>query len=801
MNAKAKVMRFLPYVLALAVLLSIIAFYCAPQFGGATVAGGDVVSATAWSQQVVEHHEKTGEWSRWNPSMFSGMPWWLLSLGRDYNLIGYFNDVITLMSDPPMGLLFKAAIVGYVSLILLGMPWYIALLGTVILSLNVNNMVLLEAGHQSKLGVIAVMPLVLAGYILSNKGDWLKGGLAMAIGVSLAIWGNHIQMLYYFIIAMAGIAIVFLVDAIRKKQVSNFFKWNAIALVFAILGALSNYSMLVSSKSFSEDTMRGKPILTQASQAANSSSSTKDGLDWNYAMQWSNEMKDIVSLLIPRFVGGSSYEEVSANSKTGKLLRQNGAKKGSDNTYQAPMYWGGLNFTSGPYYTGIIAFALFLLALFLLPRRMSVGLGIAALIILILTMGKNASWFNKTLFDYLPLMNKFRTPNSAMVLFPSIFAIAIALGLKRFIELDRDDLKKPVLYTSAGVIGFLVICALFGGSFLSFESGSDSRYSANVIDIFKDTRQSLMVADSWRAFAWVTLSSGLLFAYLKSYINSPKVLILALAAAIAVDLYSVNLSYLDKDNWEKQRKFDDRFALRPVDNQIMSMEPKGRGYYRVLDIPNMQSSLGSYHHNTIGGYHAAKLQRYQDMLDYYINKGDRGVLNMLNAKYTISRDNKLSINNQALGSAWTVNTIQTVKSADAEIKAVGNIDPGSIAIINESDFDCSKLRRSYMGGATIEMTDYLPNKWTYSFNSDHDQFVVFSEVWYDQNKGMKATIDGKEVDTYRINYILRGMEIPSGKHIVEWSFKPKPAGRYISLLASLAMIFGVIYSFWQGRPL
>ena len=792
MNLQAIFKKALPHVVSMAIIIGCVTIYFAPQLSGKVVAGSDVVSSTAWSKQVLDYKEETGILSNWNPSMFSGMPWGLLTAGYQYNLIRSADKVLRLGVAPPMGLVIKSGIVCYIGLLLLGLGPWVSLFGALAFAFNVNYMILVEAGHQSKLSVIANFPLILSGLILCFRKKWTWGMPAIAFGTSIAIANNHIQMLYYLLLCFGVIGVVYFVDAIRKKELPTFIKMSSLALIAATIGALSNFSILTSAKSFAEDTMRGKPILEQASTAAPSSSST-NGLEWNYAMQWSNDSKDVLSVLVPRIVGGSSYEEVSADSETGRLLQQNNATKGKDNTYQAPMYWGGLPFTSGPYYSSIILFSVFVLGFFLIPVRLRWSLGLATLVVVLISMGKHASWLNKPLFEYLPLLNKFRAPSSAITILPLFMVFGAGLGLQSLVKSKKkSDLIKPILISSGGVAILSVLIALLGSSMLSFEGAGDARYAEQVQNIFINTRKDLFSSDAWRNVGLSILVLGLLWAYAKDYIKSGLILAGVLSALVFVDLYLVDQRHLDIDNWESQREYETNFTTRSADTQIKALEPKGRGYYRVFDIPNMRSAIGSYHHNTIGGYHAAKLQRYQDLLDFHITKGSRGALNMLNAKYTITQDQKVEVNQQALGNAWAVNEIRYVTTANEEIEAVGAIDPGATAIVNKKDFSEAVLKAG-SGNCSIVMTDNVLNKWTYEFNGTSDEFIVFSEVWYDQVKGLTARIDGIEVDFVRVNYILRGLQVPSGKHTIEFEFTAPIQGAALSVIASILILLMLLY--------
>ena len=785
--------KALPHVICILIILVSTSIYYSHQFKGETIAGSDVISSTAWSKQVQDYQKETGVLSNWNPSMFSGMPWGLLTAGHQYNLVKHVDKVFRAGIAPPMSLAFKASILCYLSLILLGLSPWVSLIGALAFGFNTNYVILLEAGHQSKLSVIADFPLILSGFILCFRKKWRIGMIAISVGTSLAIINNHVQMVYYLLIAFIVIGIAFFIDAARKKELPIFLKMAGFAVVAAALGGLSNYSVLQSALNFSEDTMRGKPILASERSVAQSSSNTQ-GLEWNYAMQWSNTSGDLMSVAIPRFVGGSSYEEVDASSDIGRLLRQNNAVRGSDNTYQASMYWGNLPFTSGPYYSSIILVGLSLLSFLVLPVRLRWAFGAASITILLLSMGKHASWFNKVLFDFSPFFNKFRAPSSAINLLPLVMVFAGAMTLQQIISSEnRNKYLKPSLYVVGSLILLILIMTLFGASSFSFESPRDANYADQIKDLFREGRIDSFKSDGYRSALFLSLFLGAIVLYVKNIIKPKYAFIGIVGVLILMDLYPVNLRHLDQDNWESKTEYDSNFNRRPVDDQIIQSEPKGRGYYRVLDIPNFTSAVGSYHHNTIGGYHAAKLQRYDDMITYHLGKGTQGVFNMLNAKYTITASDEVRQNPRALGNAWCVSSVQVVESPNEEIESLTNLNTETTAVVLASEFPNVNLKTGSCGGQ-ISMTDYKLNHWTYDFSSATDEIVIFSEIWYEQNKGLIAKIDGLEVDFFRANYILRGLRVPSGNHKVEFIYKAPIKGAGISLVSSLLILGLVLYT-------
>ncbi|MCB0662859.1 MAG: YfhO family protein, partial [Saprospiraceae bacterium] len=530
-------------------------------------------------------------------------------------------------------------------------------------------------------------------------------------------------------------------------------------------------------------TMRGEPILETRGEVT-SSSETK-GLEWGYAMQWSQGTMDVMSSLIPGIVGGSGQEPVSKSSAIAKFMR------GTPNP-KAPLYWGSLPFTSGPPYLGAGIVFLFVLGLFLVKGKMKWWLGIATLLMILISMGRHFEFLNRIFFDYFPLFNNFRAPNSVMAVGAVFLPILGALGVQRILNKEIDGKEfKTALYWSAGITGGLCLFfALFGSSFFDFTAAVDAQYQQAASALVED-RKSLMQSDSFRSFIIIAIAAGLLWAYYNNKVKS-TVLFVGLGLLFTVDLTMVGKRYLDNDSFVTERQYEQNFAPRQVDQQIMQ-DPDL--YYRVLDlsINTFNSAQSSYFHKTIGGYHAAKLQRYQDMIDYHITKGNQQVLNMLNTKYIINKEEKAQLNQGAMGNGWFVGNIQLVDNANKEIEALSNFDPATTAVVHK-EFESYVNGLNGAGTGTVSLTNYAPNKLTYTVNSSADQLAVFSEIWYGPNKGWKAYIDGNEAPHIRVDYCLRGLKIPSGQHEVIFEFNPESfqKGETISYISSSILLLAFL---------
>ncbi|HMP29364.1 MAG TPA: YfhO family protein, partial [Saprospiraceae bacterium] len=660
-------------------------------------------------------------------------------------------------------------------------PW-LSFIGSILFAFTTNNLILFEAGHTSKLQVIFTAPLIIAGISHLLKQRYLFGAALYGLGFGLNVYNNHPQMTYYLGIVLGVFFIAYII--IHAKEWQTVAKTLSIIAVMTAIGLGSSASQLWTTLELTPDTMRGKPILEKTAGAAESSS-TQDGLDWEYAMQWSNGTKDLLATFIPKVVGGGSGEWIDGDAPFAKAV-------GRRQKMQAPTYWGDLPFTSGPIYFGAVVMFLFIFGMFVVKGVYKYWIGIAVLITYLLSMGKHFEILNRLVFDYLPLYNKFRAHSSIL----SVTAIIIPiLGILTIDQLskaeDKTSYKKPLFYTTAILGGFSLILWLLGGTFFDFSAAGDAQYDQAVQDALLVQRKTMLASSSLRTLFFILLSSGLIWLAIEGKVKN-TVLIAGIGLLAAVDLFQVDKGYFGHDSFVTPRQLNAAFEPRPVDQQILQ-DPDP--YYRVYDatISTFNSASSSYFHKTVGGYNAAKLQRFQDIIERHITNNNMKVLHMLNTKYFIvnSPDNTptAQLNPDALGNAWFVDEVKLVGSANEEIDALTDFDPATQAILHK-EFDTTVPVKSFQKDGSIQLTNYHPEKLEFTSTSTNDQFAVFSDIWYGPNKGWKAYIDDKEVDHVRVNYILRGLSIPKGDHKVVFEFKPTSyhAGVTINLFSSLFII-------------
>lgn len=772
----------IPHIIAVVVFLVVSMAYFYPQLQGKVVSASDYNQYTAMAKEARDYEKATGEVALWTTSMFGGMPTFQLTAPQHSNLLRYVGEVLRLGFDRPIGYFFLGMLVFYFSALFLNISPGVAIFGSIIFALSTGSMVLFDTGHFTKLLAINYSPAIVAGTILVFRNKLLLGGVLFTLALGLNILVNHPQMTYYLgiVIGLYVLAQIFL--HLKEGKAIELSKKLGILLIGCILALGSSASKILTTYEYGKSTMRGAPILTENANASNSSSSV-DGLDWQYAMNWSNGYEDLLASYIPLVVGGSTSEMVDKDSDLAREIPQL-------RNQQLPLYWGSLNSTAGPYYFGAIAFLLFVFGGISVKGKLKWWLVAGVFLTFMLSMGKNLEIFNRLMFDYFPLFNKFRTPNSVLSITGIFIALMAVVGLDNLIKSKKKEAFLRPLYISFGSLaGLALIIVLLGPSLFSFKGAYDSSF-ANIIDAVQDERIAMMKSSSIKTIVFLTIGFGLIYAYIKEKLGS-LVLIMSIGVIALLDLWMVDTRYLDSDDFVSERRIQQEFTKRPVDEQILA-DPDP--HFRVLDIQNFGSANASYYHKTIGGYHPAKLQRYQDLIDYHISKNNQKVFNMLNTKYIIyaGKDGQVEAqrNTEALGNAWFVKQVIIVNSADEEIKALTDFNPGVEAIVHK-EFSGIVNKKVFSGEGNIILTNYTPNKVTYSSSSQEEQLAVFSEIWY--QPGWKAYIDGNEVDHIRVNYVLRGLTIPAGNHEVEFEFKPNSyfMGEKISLISSLLIFLGL----------
>lgn len=774
----------MPFLWPVMAIIILNVFYFFPQFEGKVVRQVDTIQYLNMSKEAADYKKNKGQEILWTNAMFGGMPTFQISATNPSNLLKYVRSAAMVFLERPAGMFIFGMLGFYILLIVMGVNPWLSFLGSVLFGLSTNNFVLFEAGHNTKVAAIMSSPYVLAGLLLIFDEKYLLGSALFGSSLGINLMNNHPQMTYYLGICLFFVFSFKMAKVISSKNMSGLLKSLLFLLTMSVLALGSSASKLWTTYEYSKDTMRGDPILKSDNKTPQSSSETK-GLEWSYAMQWSNGTGDLLASFIPKAVGGSSQEWVDGKeSALGKVI-------GQRNEFQAPTYWGSLPFTSGPAYFGIVAMFLFVLGLFIVKNHHKWWLLAVFVLTMLMSMGKHFEFFNRFLFDYLPLYNKFRAPSSILSITAVFVPILSVLAVSEiFKSEDKSKFIKPILYSS-GILGSLsLILWWFGGSFFDFTGTSDGQLAQVLNEVIQD-RKDMLSNSARRSFIFVVLTAGSIWAYSTGKLNKNILTGILIFLGLA-DMVPIAKDYLDKRDFVSKSVYNQNFQPRAVDTKILQdNDPHFRVYDATINTFNSASS--SYFHKTIGGYHAAKLQRFQDVIDRHISQNNESVLNMLNTKYYIlpaeNGEPTAQLNPAALGNAWYVNDIRMVANANEEIDALANFDPAGTAVVHE-EF------KAYIGGLSpekngqISLKSYNPDRMEYSSETSGEQLAVFSEVWYGPDKGWNAYIDGEHVDHIRVNYLLRGLKVPSGKHDIVFEFKPQSyyTGEKISLICSLLLV-------------
>lgn len=797
--------KFLPHVIAVIVMILLPVLYTSPVLEGKILYQNDILQGGGGSSELNEYRENTGEEALWTGTMFSGMPTFQMAIVHASNVGYHINKIFRRLIKGPSSLIFICMLGAYILFIVMGVNPYLSLACAIGFGFSTFNIVSLEAGHNSKINALAYFPGVMGGVILAyNKRLWLGAAIA-AIFLNLHLVANHFQITYYLIFAILFYFFFKLYDTIKDKAYKQFINASILLFIAAILAALPNTSRLWTTYEYANETIRGgKSELTKPEADAKST-----GLDKDYAMSWSYGVMESFTVIIPYFKGGASNETLDRKSN---LAKTPGFP--SQALKQVPTYWGDQPFTSGPVYLGAIFCFLFVLAMLLLKGPIKWWLAAYSFFALLLSWGSNFSALNDFLFYNLPLYNKFRTPSMFLGVLQITFPFASALVLQKVIDeknSGQEILKKLLLaFAITGGVVFVFGILLSGG--YSYEGQIDPRLQSQgwPMEALKDDRASLLRGDAIRSLILISLAVGLIYMYLKDKIKE-LVLIASLGILMLGDLWLVDKRYLNEENFQSERKFENLKIPTTADLQILEDDDLS---YRVFNLTRspFNDGITSYHHKSIGGYHAGKLYRYQELIERHLSKNNMKVLNMLNTKYFIVADKntnqpQVRRNPGALGNAWFVNSIKWVSNADEEMNSLSSFDPANEVVIDERFkpyFESKSVSRDSLD--EIELKEYSPNVMVYNANVySNNAFAVFSEIYYKaSDNDWKVTIDGESVDHIRVNYLLRGLLIPKGEHEIVFTFQPKSwkVGNQISLFSSIVLVIfigGAVFFHFRKR--
>ena len=802
--------RWLPYCAALLLFFIVSALYFAPQFQGEELPQHDVQQYQGMSKEIWDNRAQTGEDPQWAGRMFGGMPAYLINVAYPAQLVKNTVGQVVRLLDTPAAFVFFAMVSMWLMLLIVGVNPWVGIVPALMYGLSTYFFLIIGAGHITKMWALVYAPLMMGGAWLTLRGNMWIGGALTALFASLEIGANHPQITYYFLLAMAALWVSEGIQAFRKKYLPSFAKRTAVLIAAGILAVGSNFSPLWYTLQHSKQTMRGGSELTESEE------SSDNGLALEYATAWSYGRAESWNMLIPDFMGGDSGRTFERDGEVARALRPYGL---SDLAQQLPAYWGEQPYTAGPTYLGAAAIFLAVLGLLLASGRNKWWIVAVSLLALLLAWGHNFMGFTEFMFKYLPGYNKFRTVSMILVVIEWTVPLLAALALMPLWrgEIPRQKLLKALAWAGGVTGGICLLFALVGGTLFGFgrtesnelmswqyyqmfqAAGMEDAIAQGVpeelgevtADAMAVDRAAIMRADAWRSLLMIALAAGSVLLFALGRLKRGG-LVAALTVIVLIDLIPVNLRYLPQSRFVTGRQ--NKIVQTEADRAILRDPELG---FRVLNltVSPFNDATTSYFHRSVGGYHGAKLARYQDLIERYLSSMDEGVLDMLNTRYVIQYDQTNGqptayLRQTANGAAWFVDGIVDVSTLHEEIDALGYTDLKTTAVINTDEF--GNTLPTAGGKGEIRLTEYRPNYLKYQYTADAPALAVFSEIYF--NDGWEAFIDGKEAHYLRADYVLRAMELPAGTHTVEWRFRAPhwTLIEGITLVSSLAILGGLL---------
>lgn len=810
--------RNLPHFVALLLFLVLSFFYMKPVLEGKQLLGHDTESWIGMAKETLDYNEKNEDVALWTNSMFGGMPTYQISMVQPNNMIGYVEKAIGTIPTPVFYLVLY--LIGfYILLLNFRMSPWLALVGSIAFTFASYNFIIIAAGHNSKAITIAYMAPLIGSVFQTFRYKKIPGALLTAFFLSLAVRANHIQILYYTLFILVIFGIVELVYSILEKKFVSFLQSTGLMVVALALALGMNATSLLTTAEYSKYTMRGASNgLTVDSQ------NVQEGLNIDYITQWSYGIDETLTVLIPNFKGGASGLKLDIDSETGREMAERFGKGNAQkvmNSMQFGMYWGTQPGTSGPVYFGAVVLLLFVLGFFVLDKRTLWWLVPVIILTLLLSWGRNFMSFTEFFINYVPLYNKFRTVSMTLVATGFAVTLMAMLTLKEVLSggIEKSKLKKPLYISTAIVGGLALIFALIPSLAGNFNAESDqyfvqqlsSAYQTDMsflADTLPADREAMLQSDAFRSLIFVLLSALVLWLFIQSKLKT-AIVITAIGVLFLTDLMPVAKRYLNDDNFGRKRTTANLHQPTEADKFILQDKSEFRVLNLTVNVFNDAST--SYFHDNVGGYHAAKLRRYQELINlqltgelekfYNIRSYEQldsalqtmGVLNMLNMKYIIMDPKSPPVlNNYANGMVWLPEKINIAANADEEMLVTGEMNTLKEMVVDKrfSDLVPGQLQPDSL--STIRLTQRSPNRLVYEADINTERVAVFSEIFYD--KGWHAYIDGKEVPWFRANYLLRAMTLQPGKYSVEFRFEPVSyfTGNTIALTSSIVLLLLIV---------
>jgi hypothetical protein len=819
-NRKNKIFQYIyPVVIFFCISL---AYFIPDVLEGKKLSQHDIVQFKGMSKEIVDYRTKYGEEPLWTNSTFGGMPAYLISTKYKSNVLRFVHRIFILNNFRPVCFIFLYLMGAYIALLLFGVSPWLCFTGAIAYAFSSYFFIIILAGHVSKVLALGYMPPIIAGVYIAFRGRVILGSIIAGIFLGLQIIVNHLQITYYTLLIILILGIIELYNSILNKSVNSFLKPLPWLILFMLLAIGVNFSTLYTTYEYSKYSIRGKSELS-----VNAENKTS-GLDRDYATQYSYGIDETLTLLIPNFMGGSSSGTLKTNSTTYNYIKNNyGASEARKFINAVPLYWGKQIQTAGPVYIGAVIVFLFILGLFIVKGTVKWWLFAVTIISILLSWGHHFSVLTNFMLDYFPGYNKFRSVSMTLIMAEFAMPMLAIITLKEIIngDLPRKEFFKALKYSFFGLIALLFLVMLISGSF-NMSAPMDEQLRSQgldgLVDAIQKDRLALLRSDAFRSLVFICLAAlSVYFAYLKRL--KFNVFVVLLSLLLLADMWPVNKRYLNSKAFVSKKEDKNPFTATTADRIILTDKDPD---FRVLNltVSPLQDGSTSWFHKSLGGYHGAKMRRYQELYDHYIQNeimdlittlqkrplpealdstlATSTALNMMNTRYIIyNTEAPPIVNRNKLGNAWFVHSIRTVGNADEEIA-----DLAGLSLRNEAIVD--KRFSEYLKGVPIVpdtsgrilLTEYRPNDLKYVSNASSEQFAVFSEIYYD--KGWQAYIDGNPAPHFRANYILRAMKIPAGNHTIEFKFHPKSyfMGEKISLASSFILVLliaGMVWLEWK----
>lgn len=796
--------KITPHLVALITFIIVSAVYFAPQYEGRDVRQSDDVHATGMRGGIQEHVKEHGEHPQWAPNMFSGMPAYLIDMNYDGRLLKEASAIFYFLGTPT-AYYFLLMAGFYFMLLCFGVSPWLAIVGGLGYGLSTYFFIIYEAGHITKIMALCfIAPLIGSIYLAFTRNLWLGASLA-AMFTAIEVSTSHPQITYYFLFVIFALFISQMYEFFKAKKHIEFLKRSGVLIGAAILGVGANVVQLYYISNYAGDSTRSKSELKIAEENIENQTS---GLDKDYITAWSYGKLETFNLYIPSLYGGGSSGGFETDGEVAQALSKYDAQ---NIAVQLPAYWGPQPFTSGPVYIGAVMVFLCFLGMFLLKKREKYWLLAVTLLCFALAWGKHFMWFNDLFIYYLPGYNKLRTVSMILVIAEWTIPLIGILALKKLWdnEITANDFKKALrnaVILAVSITGFFIV---MGGSLLDFNSTQDSSMGMppDVIKAMQAERQSLMISDAFRSMIFSLITAGVVWLFFNCKIKKSH-FVIGLSVLVLADMIPVNKRFLNDADFIPLKEAEE---IKPTQANLQILQDEDLSY-RVanLSVSIFNDATTSHFHKSVGGYHAAKMRRYQEVIDKYLSKMDMDVYNMLNTRYFIQKTEEgsalsVAYNDKALGNGWFVENVELVKSVDDEYNRLGEINPGNTAVVNEKfakTLEGVELTANVDSLSSITLVNYKANELRYKTESTKKALAVFSEIYYP--KGWSAYIDGEPAEILCVNYILRGLVIPAGEHNVEFkfeapNFKIVVAITYISSILIILMLIISIYITYRGR--